>query len=116
AAGAAIRPDRVQQDAGITHVLAAVGLLAPPVLDDEAIIAILLVGGDITVAVAGDVQNALLDAEDLARIVPFGVLQPGRQTLQVLAVEQTEGVPGGNGFVPTAHTSAAQQEDDQQRW
>ena len=76
--GAAVGPGRVQQDAGVADVLAAVGLLAPLVLDDQVIVAVLLVGGDIAEAVAGDVQHAVVDAEDL-RGSSLGVLEPGRE-------------------------------------
>ena len=51
-AGAAVGPDRVQEDAGVAHELAAVGPLAPLVLDDQVVVAILLVGGDVAEAVA----------------------------------------------------------------
>src|SRR5262249_60704647 len=50
---------RVQEDAGIAHELAAVGPLAPLVLDDQVIIAVLPVGGDVSVAIAGSVEGAV---------------------------------------------------------
>ena len=40
--------------------------------------------------VAGDMNDAVLDAENLARIVLFSVLEPGGQTGEVLAVEQLD--------------------------
>src|SRR5262249_35595830 len=42
------------------------------------------------VAVAGDVDHAAHDGEDLARVFSPGVLQPGGQAGQVLAVEQRD--------------------------
>ena len=100
AAGAAVGAGRVQQDAGVPHVLAAVGPLPPLVLDDQVIVAVLLLGGDVAEAVAGDVEHAVLDAEDLARVVGLRVLEPGGQAGQVLAVEEGGDLLGLSG-VPT---------------
>src|SRR5262249_37190698 len=89
-AGTAVGADGVQQDARVAHILAAVGALAPLVLDRKMIIAILLVRGDVAVAVARDVQHLVGDAEDLAGILTLGVAEPGGEAGQVLAVEEND--------------------------
>ena len=77
APGPAVRAGRMQQDAGVPDELPAVGPLAPLVFDDQVIIAIRLLGGDVAVAVAGDVQHAVRDPEDLAWVLVLRVLEPG---------------------------------------
>ena len=97
AARAAVGAGRVQEDAGVAHELAAVGPLAPPVFDDQVIVAVRLLGGDVAVAVAGDVEQAVRDAEDLARVVALRVLEPGGEAGQVLAVEEADDLSRATG-------------------
>src|SRR5262249_21382551 len=75
---------------GIAHELAAVGPLAPLVLDDQVIITVLPVGGDVSVAIAGDVEEAAGDPEHPAGIVALGVLEPGGQAVEIAAVEEPD--------------------------
>jgi hypothetical protein len=108
----------VQEDARVADVLAAVGLLTPFELDDQVIVAVSLLGANVAEAVPGDVQQALGDAEDLARVGAPGVLEPGGQPGEVLAVEQLDGAPGENGLrlpLIAAEQGAGCQEQDTAR-
>src|SRR5262249_11458404 len=96
AAGAAVGAGRVQEDAGVAHEFAAVGALAPLVLDGQVIVLVLLVGGDVAVAVAADVQHTVLRGEDFLRVVALAVAEPGREAGEVLAVEEFD-LFGGTG-------------------
>src|SRR5207248_2594413 len=89
-AGAAIRPGRVQEDAGVADELAAIGALAPLVFDADAVVLVVLVGGDIAVPFARDVQDALAHGEDALGIFASAPLEPGGQPGQVLAVEELD--------------------------
>src|SRR5439155_21650604 len=73
AAGAAVRAGGVQEDARVANVLAAVGAPAPFVFHDQVIILVRLGGGDVAEAVAGDVQEAVLHGEPLARVFALGI-------------------------------------------
>ena len=75
--GAAVGADRVQEDARVAYILAAIGPLAPLVFHDQVIVAIFLVGGDVAEAVASDVEQAVCDPKHPARVVVLRVLEPG---------------------------------------
>ena len=76
---------------GVADGLAAVGPLAPSVLDDHPIVAIGPLGGEVAEAVAGDVELAVVgDAEDAPGVVAAGILEPGREAGEVLAVEEAD--------------------------
>src|SRR5207237_626671 len=88
--GATIGANSVQEDAGVADVFAAVGLLSPLVLDCQVIITVLLVRGEIAIAVSRNVQQAILDRENPAWICALAIFQPGVQAGQVLAVEERD--------------------------
>src|SRR5262249_50280455 len=69
----AVRPDGVEEDAGVADVLTPVCLLAPLELDDQVIIAVFLLGGEVAEAIPTDVDHPLTDPEHLARVLAFGV-------------------------------------------
>ena len=75
----------MQENAGVADVLAAVGALAPLVFDGEMVVAIFPGGGDIAEAVAREMQHAVLDHEDAARVGVLGVLEPGGQAGEIFA-------------------------------
>ena len=68
------------------------------------IVAVLFFGGDVAVAVAADVEQAVLHREDLARVVVLRVLEPGCQAGQVLAVEEGDDLLRADG--PSWRSSA----------
>ena len=88
AAGAAVRTNGMQQDAGVADVLATIGLLAPPILYEQVVIAVGLLGRGITEAVARDMELSVGHAKYVARIGTLGVLEPGGQACKILAVEE----------------------------
>ena len=74
---AAVGSRRVQEDARVPHELAAIGPFAPPVLDDQMIIAVVLSRGNVSLAVAADPQQSVLDAEDSTWVGSLRVFHPG---------------------------------------
>jgi hypothetical protein len=63
------------------------------------IVVIFLVGGQVPEAVAGDVNDVVLDGEDLPEIFAFRVLEPGGKPSEVLAVEELDEAFGGDRLV-----------------
>src|SRR5439155_25320229 len=49
-----------------------------------------LVGGDVAVAFAGDVNHAVVDGEDFVGVFALGGFQPCREAGQVFAVEEVD--------------------------
>ena len=75
-------------------------LLAPLVLHDQVIVAVLTFGGDVTESIAGDVEHFVIDPKDPARVFAFRVSQPGGQTGEVLTVEQADDCSRAGRFGP----------------
>ena len=80
----------MDQDSGITaSVLAtAPGSGAPFEFDHEMIVAVVVVGTDVSEPVAGNVQQAIVDTEDFAGVLAAGAPEPCRESIEVSAVEQ----------------------------
>jgi hypothetical protein len=82
----------VQQDSRVTDILAAVRPLAPFVFDDQMIVAVLLVRGDVAVPLARQTDLPIRDLEYLPWIFALRVFEPGRQAGQIPAVEKLNGL------------------------
>ena len=66
--------------------------LTPLPLDDQDIIVILIARRQPAELFAGDIEHAILDAEDVLRVVIFTIVQIGIESAQVLAIELEDGL------------------------
>src|SRR5436190_18745484 len=97
------RPDlvlapHVKEDAAVARGLLArrPRRLAPLELGLQEVVLVLLLGREIAEFLAADVDGAVLDAEDLVRVVVLSLgLQPGIEAGEILAVPEV--VVGGRG-------------------
>ena len=94
-----LRPDAVQEDAGVAgHALARAEVLRPPLhFRHQPVVLVRPIGAQVPEPVAGDANHPITNGVDAARVLAFGVDQPSRPPLRSLPLKSLIAVLGAIG-------------------
>ena len=88
----------MDEQARISHILAAVRLLSPLVFHRKLIILVTLLGTYVTTTNPGNVNDTVLHGKNTALIFRTDALQPCGETTQVLDLEELDTTCGNDGL------------------